>query len=75
MTGFLEPRVLDTFKDDNGSSFREAASAVGFSAATAQARSYAVPSAAHADLKLCMHLPRKLLHSWLANVCRFTWLI
>ena len=52
MTGFLEPSVLDTFKDDNGSSFREAASAVGFSAATAQARSSAVPSAAHAVLKL-----------------------
>lgn len=51
--------MLDTFKDDNGSSFREAASAVGFSAATAQARSYAVPSAAHADLKRCMHLAPK----------------
>jgi len=38
MTGFLDPTVLDNFKDDNGSSFRESATAVGFSAATAQAR-------------------------------------
>jgi hypothetical protein len=36
MTGFLEPEVLDTFKDENGTSFLEAANAVGFSAKTAQ---------------------------------------
>ncbi len=37
MTGFLDPTVLDEYKDDNGSSFREAANAVGFTAATAKA--------------------------------------
>ena len=29
MNGFLDPTVLDEYKDDNGSSFREAANAVG----------------------------------------------
>ncbi|CAL8460875.1 g406 [Coccomyxa elongata] len=36
MTGFLEPEVLDTFKDENGTSFVEAANAAGFSAGTSK---------------------------------------
>lgn len=36
MTGFLEPEVLDTFKDENGTSFVEAANAAGFSAKTSK---------------------------------------
>ena len=44
MTGFLKPEVLDTFKDDNGSSFREAANAAGFTAASAQVQlTFALP--------------------------------
>jgi hypothetical protein len=36
MTGFLLPEVLETFPDENGTNFVQAASAVGFSASTPQ---------------------------------------
>jgi hypothetical protein len=38
MTGFLDPEVLDSFKDENGTSFVEAATAAGYPAKTSQAQ-------------------------------------
>ena len=36
MTGFIKPEVLETFKDDNGTSFVAAATRVGYTAASPQ---------------------------------------
>lgn len=36
MTGFIKPEVLETFKDDNGTSFVAAATRVGYIAASPQ---------------------------------------
>ena len=38
MTGYLEADVLDTRKDENGTSFAEAARSVGYTAASAQVK-------------------------------------
>jgi hypothetical protein len=36
MTGFIKPEVLETFPDDNGTNFVQAASRVGYTAKSGQ---------------------------------------